>query len=298
MRIKALLALLGLGLALFFIAGCNDDDDDDNGVRTRTISGTITTTSGAPVQGATVTLLLNNTPVTGQTTTTNALGQFTLANVPEGSGFTVRVSSPATPPTFQTTSISVPTTGNQTALNVTVSPVTTGATISGAIGTTSTTDTFTVTAIQNNATVATATATLSGTTPVFTLHNVPTDVPTIILVDNGNGIITVYGPITVPSTGVADILVLTKTAAELAEDGVQGTIPPTNGTVTVAAYATNATISVDGGTVVGPGNPVSIPGVSPGTHTVTVSGTNVNTQTVTLNLQANRVYVFRPVPTA
>lgn len=297
MRIKALLALLGLGLALLFIAGCNDDDNEE--VRTRTLSGTITNTAGAPVEGATVTLLLNGTPVTAQTTTTNALGQFTLTNVPEGSGFTIRVSSSAVPPAFQTNTISVPTSGNQTALNVTViPPATTGATVSGSIGTTSPNDTFTVTAFQNGTSVATATATLSGTTPVFTLTNVPTDVSTVITVDNGNGVITVYGPITVPSTGVADILVLTKTATELAEDGVQGTIPPTNGSVTVAAYATNATISVDGGTVVGPGNPVSIPGVSAGTHTITVNGTNVNTQTVTLNLLADRVYVFRPIPTA
>lgn len=295
MRLKALLALLGLGLALFFIAGCNDDEEN-NGLVTRTLSGTITTTSGAPVEGATVTLLLNGTPVTGQTTTTNAQGQFTLTNVPEGAGFTVQLSSSAVPPAFQTTSIIVPSTGNQTALNTQVSPVVSGTTISGTIGTIDATATFTVKAFQAGTEVASVNVTAAAV-PTFTLSNVPSGVDTIITVEDNNGIITVYGPITVPSTGVSDILILTRTAQQLADDGVQGTIPPANGTVTVAAYATNAILTVDSGTPVGPGNPVSITGVSAGTHTITVTGTDVITQTVTLNLQANRVYVFRPVPT-
>lgn len=88
MRMKALLALLGLGLALLLFAGCSDNNDNEN-----TLRGTVTNAATSlPEEGATVTLFRNGTEV--DSVSTNENGTFTFDNVEDGSGYTIVVSSP------------------------------------------------------------------------------------------------------------------------------------------------------------------------------------------------------------
>ena len=100
MRIKALLALLGLGLALMLVAGCSDENES-----TGTVTGTVTNSSTGLGQGsALVTLQRNGTTVatTPVSTTVGSVGQYTFGNIATGAGYTVVVSSTATPAEFTT----------------------------------------------------------------------------------------------------------------------------------------------------------------------------------------------------
>lgn len=106
MRIKALLALLGLGLALFFVAGCDDDDD----VATATVTGTITNASTSEGQGNATVALLNNGVVIQTTQTSNdvaTLGQYTFTGIPVGTGYTILVTSNEVPAAFADTTSNV-----------------------------------------------------------------------------------------------------------------------------------------------------------------------------------------------
>ena len=89
MRIKALMALLGLGAVLLLIAGCGSNSSSNG---TRAIGGTVSSSpTSAPISGATVTLTQNGgTPLT---TTTDLNGKYSFSGVPQGPNTVVTASA-------------------------------------------------------------------------------------------------------------------------------------------------------------------------------------------------------------
>lgn len=155
MRIKALLALLGLGLALMLVVGCDDDNDDDGPF----VRGTITNAStGQPQGNATVTLLQNGTAVA--TAQASNSGTFSFSDVDPGSGYTLQVVSNATTaefPPFTSNAFTVPSSGTTTQ-NITVGSGILGA-LSGTVTNASTglgQGNATVTLLQGELVIATA----------------------------------------------------------------------------------------------------------------------------------------------
>lgn len=297
MRVKALLALLGLGLALMLMAGCSDSDNEE--ITLGTVTGTITNAStGLAQPDATVTLFQNGVAVPGQTFTTGANGVYTFNNVQTGGNYTITVSSATNAFTTKTTSAFTVTTGTNT-VDVVVGSGLVGSNITGVAGTSDPNATFTVEALQNGVVVATNT---TGATvppangPAFTLTNVPTNVSTILRVTSTAfpGVVTFFGPVTVPDAGVSDIQIFTKTPEQLDDDtnNSLGTVPPANGTATVVAYVTGGGTITVGNQTSTAANPTFITNLSPQTSNVTVQ--NVQTFNFgSIQLQANTVYVFR-----
>lgn len=85
MRVKLLLVLLGLGLVLPLLVGCNNDDET-----AFTVGGTITN-QGVPQGAATVALLQNGT-VVRTAVNTNIAGQFNFTDLPAGT-YTIAVTN-------------------------------------------------------------------------------------------------------------------------------------------------------------------------------------------------------------
>jgi hypothetical protein len=264
------------------------------------VSGTVTNASSGLGQGGATVTLNQGTTVVATTTTSSAtatLGMYAFNTIPVGS-YTITVSSPTnafTPVTSAVFTVS----GNTTVPTITVGTgVTTGGSVSGTIGSDNpTTDVFTVSILLNGVTVATTTSTAGTATangPSFTLTNVPAGSGYLIEATSANypGVITVFGPLTVPATGLTGLAFNNKSVAELASDGVPSTANlvayPATGSTTGVVLAVNSQTSTNG-------NPAFLSNVP------TVSVTAQCNTTVTLTdvpMISGDVTVLRLSPTA
>lgn len=302
MRIKALLALLGLGLALLVFAGCSDSEDNNNvPAGFQNITGTVTNAStGLGQPNATVTLLRNGEQV-GEPFVTGNSGEFTFTNIPEGSGYTIRVSSATN--AFQTVTTDTFTLDENTPpFEIIVGSGITGVTVSGIVGTTDTSATFTVNAVRNGNVIATTT---TGTTPEgqngpsFTLTNVPVGADTTLVVTSAQhpGVVTVFGPIDIPQGGLTGINIFTKTAQQVMTDtGNQiGTIPPPSGKAAVSAYITGGGTITVGNQTSNSGNPAFLNNLTASNTltTATIDPVNGDPFTVQFVPASGTVTVFR-----
>ncbi|HEY3376664.1 MAG TPA: carboxypeptidase-like regulatory domain-containing protein [Armatimonadota bacterium] len=275
---KALLALMGLLLALVLISGCNDSNNNKV-----TVQGSVVDAGGAAVNGADVTLL-NPNGTTFRTVNTGLSNTFRFTNVPKASGYTISVSSAA-----GTAITPVNVTGNTVVPPITVTPASATASVSGTIGTTNPTATYTVNIVKGTTTVATTTAGPAAI-PTFTLNNVPVDTGYIIEVIDNNNIATDFGPVTVPSGGIpaGTIDIIVKTSAELTSDGV-----PVGPNVVAAYTATSGTLSIDGGAPSGSANPAFLTGIAVGSHTATLTPDTGTPVTVNFIVRAGDTTVIR-----
>jgi subtilisin family serine protease len=165
---------------------------------TGTVSGTVTSSTGGPISGATVSI-----QGSALTTTTNASGQYSIANVPAGSQ-TVAASAA----TFQSGTQSVTVTAGQTVTaNMTLTPLPTTGSVSGTV-------TSSAGGAVAGATVAVQGSALSTTTNgsgQYTLNNVPQGAQTLAISANGYVSTTQSVSVTAGSTATANVVLTPST---------------------------------------------------------------------------------------